>query len=103
MDDEHIREMWIASASVIHGWPAGAQPKRTHDGRFECDWHEQEYQVFKAGHQTKRMGRPVGTGAPPDQQRKPRSVRLNDERWSKLQRLGAGWLEAAIDRAREPK
>lgn len=50
----------------------------------------------------KRMGRPPGSGAPPEQQRNPRSVRLNDARWAKLQRLGAEWLESAIDRAREP-
>lgn len=51
--------------------------------------------------QTKRLGRPPGTSAPPEEQRKPRSVRLNDSRWAKLQRLGADWLESAIDRARE--
>jgi hypothetical protein len=50
---------------------------------------------------SKRMGRPPGTGAPPAEQRKPRSVRMNDARWAKLQRLGSDWLESAIDRARE--
>lgn len=27
-----------------------------------------------------------------------RSIRLDDERWAKLQRLGRAWLERAIDR-----
>jgi hypothetical protein len=49
----------------------------------------------------KRMGRPPGSGAPPEEQRRPRSVRLNDARWAKLQRLGGEWLENAIDKARE--
>jgi hypothetical protein len=50
------------------------------------------------------VGRPAGTGAPPEQQRKTRSIRLSDARWQKLQRLGvSSWLERAIDRAREPK
>jgi hypothetical protein len=49
----------------------------------------------------KRMGRPPGSGAPPEAQRRPRSVRLNDARWAKLQRLGADWLERAIDAASE--
>lgn len=53
--------------------------------------------------QTKRMGRPVGTGAPPEEQRKPRSVRLNDARWEKLKSLGADWLERAIDEASAAK
>ena len=39
---------------------------------------------------------------PPDEQTKPRSVRLNDERWEKLKRLGSAWLNKAIDRAKEP-
>jgi hypothetical protein len=51
--------------------------------------------------ESKRMGRPPGTGAPPEQKRETRSVRLNDARWAKLQKLGAKWLENAIDRARE--
>jgi len=46
-----------------------------------------------------RIGRPPGTSAPPDKQRKPRSVRLNDERWAKLKTLGPEWLEGAIDNA----
>jgi hypothetical protein len=39
---------------------------------------------------------------PPEDHTKPRSVRLNDARWLKLKRLGTGWLEKAIDRAKEP-
>lgn len=37
---------------------------------------------------------------PPDQVTKPRSVRLNDERWAKLKLLGMKWLEARIDKAK---
>lgn len=33
---------------------------------------------------------------------KPRSIRLGDERWQKLQRLGRAWLERQIDRAKLP-
>lgn len=53
----------------------------------------------------KRRGRPPGSGGPrlaPENVTKPRSVRLNEARWEKLQRLGRAWLEGAIDRAREP-
>lgn len=39
---------------------------------------------------------------PPDQATKPRSVRLNDERWAKLKLLGTQWLEARIDKAKLP-
>jgi hypothetical protein len=51
----------------------------------------------------KRMGRPPGTVTPPEEQRKVRSIRLNDARWCKLQQLGPAWLEKAIDRAKSPK
>lgn len=52
--------------------------------------------------QPKRMGRPP---LPPDAQRsdkRPRSVRLSDEQWHKLKRLGTDWLEREIDRAIDP-
>lgn len=47
----------------------------------------------------KRRGRPP---LPPEQRRETpvRSVRLDDARWAKLQRLGREWLERAIDRAK---
>lgn len=48
----------------------------------------------------KRLGRPPGSGLPPEQRTKPRSVRLDDARWAKLQRLGRDWLERVIDKAR---
>ncbi len=38
----------------------------------------------------------------PEDQTKPRSVRLNDARWEKLKRLGSDWLAKAIDKAKEP-
>lgn len=46
-----------------------------------------------------KIGRPE---LPTDEKTKPRSIRLNDERWDKLQRLGREWLELAIDRAKTP-
>lgn len=58
-----------------------------------------------APEQPKRRGRPPGSSGPrlaPEDATKPRSVRLNEARWEKIQRLGRDWLEAAIDRAREP-
>lgn len=50
--------------------------------------------------QPKRLGRPP---LPPEQRKTTpvRSIRIDDERWAKLQRLGREWLERAIDRARE--
>lgn len=39
---------------------------------------------------------------PPDEQTKPRSVRLTDARWEKLKRLGSDWLAKQIDKAKEP-
>lgn len=44
-----------------------------------------------------KVGRPE---LPPNEKTRPRSIRLNDGRWDKLQRLGREWLERAIDRAR---
>lgn len=58
-----------------------------------------------APEQPKRRGRPPGSGGPrlaPEDATKPRSVRLNGERWEKLKRLGSDWLAGAIDRAKEP-
>lgn len=53
----------------------------------------------------KRRGRPPGSSGPrlsPENATQPRSMRLNDARWAKLQRLGRDWLERAIDDAQEP-
>lgn len=48
--------------------------------------------------------RPQGRPAlPPDEQTKPRSVRLTDARWEKLKLLGSEWLNKAIDKAKEPR
>jgi len=46
-----------------------------------------------------KRGRPP---APPGHEAptKPRSIRLDDARWEKLQALGREWLEKAIDKAR---
>lgn len=48
----------------------------------------------------KRIGRPPGTGLPPEQRTKPRSVRLTDAQWEKLKRLGSDWLQRQIDKAK---
>lgn len=48
-------------------------------------------------------GRPIGTGASVEKQRKPRSVRLADFEWAKLQRLGSTWLSTQINQAKEPE
>lgn len=53
----------------------------------------------------KRRGRPLGATGPrlaPEDATKPRSVRLNNVRWLKLQKLGRDWLELKIDQAQEP-
>lgn len=39
---------------------------------------------------------------PPEEQTKPRSVRLNETRWDKLKKLGSEWLNQAIDKAKLP-
>ena len=46
-----------------------------------------------------KRGRPA---APPGHvpPTKARSIRLDDERWAKLQALGREWLEKAIDKAK---
>lgn len=53
----------------------------------------------KTGHEKRPRGRPV---AAPDHKAptKPRSIRLDDERWEKLQALGREWLERQIDMAK---
>lgn len=48
----------------------------------------------------KRRGRPPVLSEA--DQTKPRSVRLNQQRWDKLKSLGTEWLERAIDRAKLP-
>lgn len=53
-----------------------------------------------APEQPKRRGRPPVLQ--PEQQTKPRSVRLSDARWEKLKLLGSDWLAQAIDRAKAP-
>ena len=44
-----------------------------------------------------KLGRPF---LPEGETGKPRTVRLNDERWEKLKLLGRDWLQNAIDRAK---
>lgn len=53
--------------------------------------------------QPKRRGRPALGPDAPRSDKRPRSIRLGDEEWAKLQRLGTPWLEQAIRRAKEPE
>jgi len=39
---------------------------------------------------------------PPEEQTKPRSMRLTDARWDKLKKLGSEWLNRAIDKSKLP-
>lgn len=48
----------------------------------------------------KKRGRPA---MPTELKGRVRTVRLTDERWEKLRRLGSQWLNNAIDKARPPK
>lgn len=52
---------------------------------------------FSGAEPTPEPGRPE---LAPDEKTSPRSIRLNAARWAKLQRLGRGWLERAIDKAK---
>lgn len=45
------------------------------------------------------IGRPALSDDVPRSAKKSRTVRLDDERWEKLKRLGTAWLEQAIDSA----
>jgi hypothetical protein len=45
-----------------------------------------------------KSGRPK---LPLELKTKPHAVRLTDARWVKLKRLGSGWLNKSIDKARE--
>lgn len=50
--DGEIRKLWAEYASKIHAWPNNSTPPMCDINGFvgfECDWHESEYQVFKAG------------------------------------------------------
>lgn len=47
------------------------------------------------------MGRPPLPPDAPRSDKRPRTVRLDDERWERLRALGTEWLEAAIDNAGE--
>lgn len=48
----------------------------------------------------KRRGRRPATPEQRAAWKPQRSIRLDDDRWSKLRQLGTEWLERAIDRAR---
>lgn len=48
----------------------------------------------------RKVGRPA---LPADEKTHPRSIRMNDARWAKLQQLGREWLENAIDKAKKGK
>ena len=46
--ETELRAAWAKHAAKQHGWPEGAVPA-LRDGVFECDWHESEYAIFRAG------------------------------------------------------
>ena len=46
------------------------------------------------------IGRPPLPADAPRSDKRPRSVRLGDGHWAKLQQLGTEWLERQIDRAK---
>lgn len=55
--------------------------------------------ITGAGSEEKpKLGRPE---LPVDEKTYPRSVRLNDARWAKLQRLKREWLEKMIDQEKD--
>ena len=47
------------------------------------------------------MGRPPLPADAPRSDKRPRTIRLDDERWERLRTLGTEWLEAAIDNSIE--
>lgn len=51
--------------------------------------------------QPKPRGRPPLPPDAPRSDKRPRSIRLGDAHWQKLQRLGTDWLERALDRAKD--
>lgn len=51
--DKQIRKLWATYAAKQHDWSNEALPPTINIGnglRFQADWHESEYQVFKAGY-----------------------------------------------------
>ena len=48
----------------------------------------------------KRRGRPPLADNAQRSDKRPRSIRLGDAHWAKLQQLGTDWLERALDRAK---
>jgi hypothetical protein len=45
------------------------------------------------------MGRPPLAADAPRSEKRPRTIRLDDERWARLRSLGTEWLESALDSA----
>lgn len=52
IEDEDIRPIWVRHAARKHGWASDIMPAQRPDldDRFECGWHESEYQDFAAGY-----------------------------------------------------
>lgn len=63
------------------------------------DMQHATVQQVDANPPVRRRGRPPLLPGAPRSDKKPRSVRLNEARWRKLQQLGGAWLERAIDGA----
>lgn len=60
---------------------------------------KRDYQTPPRQPLKRKPGRPAHDAA---EKAEPRSVRLNETRWGKLQRLGREWLEMKIDAAPDP-
>jgi hypothetical protein len=77
---------------------------REHEARLaKQDEYGRGYRDGFAGKEpVPRMGRPPLPADTPRSEKRVRSVRLADEHWEKLKRLGTDWLEQAIERAKEP-
>lgn len=88
----------LASGKVIG---VGANPDEA--WARAARWAEEQRTASGTMPTSRTPGRPPGTKVKDEDQRKTRSVRLDESRWRKLQRLGSGWLEHAIDMATDPK
>lgn len=57
LTDTQLRKLWAQYASKVNGWPNDATPPMVNIGngpRFQVDWHESEYRIFRAGFEASR-------------------------------------------------
>lgn len=117
MDEARFQSLARRAKVLTGDYGAGYQTRRRrhhHDKEF-CDQREHElpevrqdeycrgYRDGLTGQEpTPLVGRPLLPAGASCRDKRPRTVRLDDEHWEKLRRLGTDWLERAMDRAREP-